>query len=822
VSSWSSASPTAPCGDAGSGARPVIARLGQDELDARSLGGKGAALGRLVDEGFPVPDTIIVTVEGYHAVIEAAELRGLLDRLRSSEPVPADLVDAAFAGAPLASDVERLIVEQVRAVGAGGLVAVRSSATVEDLHGSSFAGQYRSLLDVDSSEPGEVMEAVRLVWASLWHPAPIAYRRAFDIDESDIAMAVVVMQMVPATTAGVVFTDDPGGVDGARIEAVEGLGEALVSGGRTPNAWIVPRGQVAADDDMPVAAARALEISLEVAERMGTPQDVEWAALGDDVYVVQARPITVLDDHDGLDTPIDEHELTTAGIVEMVPGVLPPLRWELNRFLLEEAFRSVLDTLGVLSGSEVEMRPFVRRVRGRAAIDFDQLLEATSRIPGAAADLEHQYFGDDDRRSDPSAADSSAGSGDDVTVREGRLSRLGREWGTIRARRRMIEQADISTRAVHALRGRRPDVAQMTGDQLLAYSRRLVDLSARALAAELGVAAAAAASYARLVGELERYLGPDEGEAAAQSVIALCGVSAERVATSSAGVFAGPTWKELGTDPPSFDRAGPEAERAAAEALRQRLKALPGWTRRRVITGQFVDVRAHMIDRVAADVIEQLRRREATKAAVLELGGEVRRIHLELGQRLVDQGRLENATDIELLTGAELERAMGDEAVAVRPDEVRRRRNWISRYESEGVLPDRFVGVPDREPAALPAGDVLDGWAASPGRYEGLARVVRGARGAFEPGEVLVAEATDASWSPLFVKAGAVVVERGGPLSHAAILARELGLPAVLNVTGATHLLDGCTVTVDGRLGAVVIGQRATTSIGSDPGERAS
>jgi len=137
VSSWSSASPTAPCGDAGSGARPVIARLGQDELDARSLGGKGAALGRLVDEGFPVPDTIIVTVEGYHAVIEAAELRGLLDRLRSSEPVPADLVDAAFAGAPLASDVERLIVEQVRAVGAGGLVAVRSSATRSPTAGPS-------------------------------------------------------------------------------------------------------------------------------------------------------------------------------------------------------------------------------------------------------------------------------------------------------------------------------------------------------------------------------------------------------------------------------------------------------------------------------------------------------------------------------------------------------------------------------------------------------------------------------------------------------------------------------------------------------------
>ena len=813
------------------GEAPLVVRLGDDPADPGALGGKGAALGRLVDEHFPVPDTVVVTVDAYRAVIGAPDIEALIDRVRSGEDLPPELVDATFSDAPLADGIEAPIVGPVRAVGAGGPVAVRSSATVEDLHGSSFAGQYRSLLDVDSADPDAVMRSVRLVWASLWHPAPVSYRRAFDIDESEIAMAVVVMRMVPATTAGVVFTSDPGGTDGARIEAVEGLGESLVSGGRTPSAWVVPTGGPH-PPDMPTAAIRALEVSLDVADRFGVPQDVEWAAVGDEIHVVQARPITVLDDDDGFDTPVDDHELTTAGIVEMVPGVLPPLRWDLNRFLLEEAFRSVLDSLGVISGSDAELRPLVRRVRGRAVVDFDQLLEITSRIPGAAQDLEHQYFGEHPTELDPGAparaddgdeGDGDDGDGDDGgrATGEGRLARLGREWGTVRARRRLIEQADISTRAVRALRRRRPVVAEMTDRQLLAYAHRLVDLGARALSAELGVAAAAAAGYARLVGELERHLGRDEGEAAAQAVIARSGAAAERSGDSSAAVFAGPTWCELGIEPPVFEPVDTEVERAATGALRVRLTGLPGWTRRRVLTGQFVDVRIHVIRRVVADVIEQLRRRESTKAAFLELGGEVRAVHLELGRRLVGRGRLEHATDVELLTVIELERAISADP-CVRPDDLRRRRNWISRYESEGELPARFVGVPDREPAPLPDGDVLHGWAASPGRYEGVARVLTDARDTLEPGEVLVAAATDASWSPLFVRAGAVIVERGGPLSHAAILARELGLPAVLNVAGATRLLDGTTVAVDGRLGAVVIEQRADASAGPDPGERAS
>lgn len=768
---------------------PVEALTG-DRTPGDHLGGKGKALAQLVVADYPVPTTGVITTEAYRRIAAAPAISDLIRRISQGEAVSAPEVDAVFGTAPIDPTLEREIVDHVRSIGAGGAVALRSSATVEDMHGSSFAGQYRSKLDIPSDDPTAVMTAVREVWASLWHPAPAAYRRAFGIDESDVAMAVVAMEMVPATTAGVVFTLDPAGSGDARVEAVEGLGESLVSGERTPSAWVVPR-EGDRGSAIPRAAERALDLALEVEETFGVPQDVEWAAIADDVVLVQARPITILENDDGFDTAIDDHELTTAGIVEMVPGVLPPLRWELNRFVLDEAFRSVLDSLDLITGSQAEDRPFVRRVRGRAAIDFDQLRDAASAVPGAAAELEYQYFGTE--------VDGTVPPG-----RQSRLARFRRDLQTMRTRDQVIEQADIVIRATHRLRDRKPDLAAMADAELLQYAARLTRLAARGLAAELGVAAAGAAAYGRLEAQLGQYLGPDEGPRAALAALSHSSASIEKDPAASAAIFGGPTWHELGTEPPATAHYSAKSSRRSRHQLEDRLRSLRGWRRRRVLTGQIVDVRIHMLRRLIADASEQLRRREAAKAAVLELGGETRRVHLELGSRLVRIGALRDPHDVELLATGELVGALTGDA-PVPGDVIKRRRNWLSRYEAEGELPIRFVGVPDRQPAPLPEGRRLEGWAASPGRYRGVARVVRAPTGGLEEGEVLVAEATDASWSPLFIRAGAVIVERGGPLSHAAILARELGLPGVLNVPGATGVLDGRTVSVDGDHGVVVI-----------------
>ena len=773
--------------------------LGQGDVHPEWLGGKGAALARLIAHGQPVPTTGVVTTEAYRAVAEAnPTIAALVVRVDSGESVPEPEVDKIFDEAVVPDHVHAAVVAMAKTVGGGGAVAVRSSATVEDLSGSSFAGQYRSLLNVDSGNGHETMAAIRQVWASLWYPAPAAYRRAFGIETVDVAMAVVVMDMIPATTAGVVFTADPGGSKGARVEAVEGLGESLVSGERTPHAWIVPDNpNDPSTPKLPIAAQRALEHARSIEATFQVPQDVEWAAVGDDVYIVQARPITVLASDDGFDTPIDDHELTTAGIAELVPGVQPPLQWELNAFLLEQAFRAVLDSLGVLQGAQVEDRPFIRRVRGRVALDFDQLRAAAGHVPGAVRELELQYFGE------------SGGTLATTTGGIGVIDRLRRDIRTSRTRRWVIEHADVLIAATYELRDKQPELEEISDGEMLLYHRRLLDLAARGLTGELGVAAAGGAAYDRLVNVLDSYLGSGEGAGAAQRVTAHVG-AVEYLSTASAAVFAGPTWCENGVEPPARSDRDPESFRSDLAALEERIRTMPGWRRRRILTGQFVDVRMHIVRRTVDDVISQLRRREAAKAAFLELGGEIRRVHAELGRRLVHTGVLGQASDVELLSTSELVAAL-DGNLPLAPDVLRRRRNWLGRYDVEGQLPLRFRGIPDREPKPLPEGDVLSGWAASPGRQRGKVRIVREANGTFEAGEVLVAEATDASWSPLFMRAAAVVVERGGPLSHAAILARELGLPAVLNVDGATQVLAGCTVSVDGDLGVVVIEDRGGT-----------
>jgi pyruvate,water dikinase len=222
----------------------------------------------------------------------------------------------------------------------------------------------------------------------------------------------------------------------------------------------------------------------------------------------------------------------------------------------------------------------------------------------------------------------------------------------------------------------------------------------------------------------------------------------------------------------------------------------------RIMTGQVVDVRLHLLRRLAAEARTLLGWRERAKGAVLTLGGLVRASHRVLGERLTARGLLHDPLDVDLLFDAELRGDAPPPSAAV----VGRRRRAVERMTAGGSLPERFTGVPEAERPPMPSGDRLTGIGASAGRRTARARVVRDPLHAkLRAGEVLVAETTDAGWSPLFVEAGAIVVERGGPLSHAAIVARELGVPAVLDVHGATAALDGRMVTVDGDDGVVII-----------------
>jgi phosphoenolpyruvate synthase/pyruvate phosphate dikinase len=278
-----------------------------------AVGGKAANLGELTRAGLPVPQGFVVLTEAYRQVAERAGLEEHLDPERARE---------ALLATPMPEAVRDAITAEYQKL--DGPVAVRSSATAEDLPFASFAGQQDTYLNIIG--PDAVVDAVRRCWASLWTDRAVAYRTSNGIDHHTVRLAVVVQRMVQSEVAGVLFTANP--VTGKRREAVidasPGLGEAVVSGAVNPDHFVVdtatgeirerrlgdkrlvirslPGGgteQVEHTQDgacLTDGQIRALaRLGAQVEEHYNAPQDTEWALDADgELWLTQARPITTL------------------------------------------------------------------------------------------------------------------------------------------------------------------------------------------------------------------------------------------------------------------------------------------------------------------------------------------------------------------------------------------------------------------------------------------------------------------------------------------------------------------------------------------------
>src|SRR4051812_33307299 len=231
-----------------------IAALGRG--DVALAGGKGANLGALVRGRFPVPDAVVISTAAYTDVIQSAGLAATIQaRLRAGDAAG---IRAVFEAATIPDRLRGEILEAYAALG-GGPVAVRSSATAEDLPGAAFAGQQDTYLNVIGE--AALLEAVRRCWGSLWTERAIAYRDQRDLDQDAVRIAVVVQRMVPAEHAGVMFTANPmtGARDEVVIDASSGLGEAVVAGLVTPTTtWWMPAGP---SGSAPRAGARSSSVA---------------------------------------------------------------------------------------------------------------------------------------------------------------------------------------------------------------------------------------------------------------------------------------------------------------------------------------------------------------------------------------------------------------------------------------------------------------------------------------------------------------------------------------------------------------------------------
>jgi pyruvate,water dikinase len=278
-------------------------------LEVARAGGKGASLARMTGLGLPVPSGFVVPADALADVVDAAALRAALPDHAKAQAIVA------------AAEVPEEIADAYTGLGDDPPVAVRSSACAEDSETASYAGQQETYLHVRGADA--VRDRVRDCWASFFSERAIFYRqKKGSLD--DLGMAVVVQRMVRSEVAGVLFTCDPvrGRRDRMVVEAVLGLGEAAVSGHVTPDHYILKRdgtirkaqiaqqplavvpvegggveerelGPEGAEQKLGEEHLRALaRIGDDLEQRLGGPQDIEWALEGGEIYVLQARPVT--------------------------------------------------------------------------------------------------------------------------------------------------------------------------------------------------------------------------------------------------------------------------------------------------------------------------------------------------------------------------------------------------------------------------------------------------------------------------------------------------------------------------------------------------
>ncbi len=774
-----------------------------------AAGGKGAALARLFQAGYPVPPGLVIFPEAF----------------AGDELTPAAWDDLQAGLAPLRR--------------AGSALAVRSSARGEDSAEASFAGAFETVLGVRGD--AELRAAIRTVRRSRSAARALAYGAARGAAAAP-ELAVVVQAMVPAEFSGVLFTADPLTGSRARLAGnfVRGLGEGLVAGRVTGESFTLDARRhrwFGADYRGPAPLARYARrlrrLGLRLEDDLGGPQDIEWAAADGEIFLLQSRPITAA----GAAGPAREEWndslaadclWSNVNFGEAVPSVMTPLSWTVLRFIFGQwAVLPRHDAVGNIGGRPYLNLSLYATVLHALGLNRRRILRQlegllTLRLP--------------DEAGLPLLPLSRWA----VLARLPHLINLRRHEA--RARRELSAYLAANPERCRALR--RDIQNAPTKDALRVLWRdRIEPHVTRSVWYVMASVNHYTGEAKRRQRELEAMVGPDDagailsdvrgnGEPGGPGLLASLGpvVGLHRVAggvmTPEAYLEAyghrGPDEFELSVPRPAEDPAWLEGELA-------RFRQAP------------VDVEALLV-----------RRRAAREAAWDRFQSRCPRAARSLGPRLAElarRGWLREAVRSEYTRDRWLVRAFAlrageltglqagaffltlDELLALLAGSgtavarIPGRRAAYERYRALPPYPpvirgrfdpERWAAVPGRRqdlfdasaPAPLPpaADGVVRGTPAAAGRAEGVVRRLDRPEDGHQlaAGEVLVTVQADIAWTLLFPRAAAIVTDVGAPLSHAAIVARELGLPAVLGCGDATsRLKTGDRVRVDGARGTV-------------------
>jgi rifampicin phosphotransferase len=840
---------------------PILVRpLEQLRADDRlAVGGKGANLGELIAAGLPVPPGIVLTTAAYDQFVRhnrldqliRQELAGLTDPKRSMHGAE---IRAAFEMAALPLDLQQAILYAYQQMGEGA-VAVRSSATAEDLPGMTFAGQQESYLNISDVEA--LLDAVRRCWASLWTDRAIVYRQRQQIDQATVKLAVVVQRMVAAEVAGVMFTANP--ISGARdeivIDANPGLGEAVVAGLVTPDHFVLDKGSqrvimrslgrretiirvrtnggteqvtgsqaettVALSDG---ALAKLAQLGSTIEQHFGLPQDIEWVWADEAFFIVQARPMTALPDP--LPPPSRRVQLQTATLAEVF--AVRPYPLDLQTWMNAVSAAAFAPMLGVLGLAAPPIQEMFQQEDG-VLLAFDpsvdprptwQVLLAPFRLMSLAlrnnpvdADTDPQVVTARMRAHAIESRDLAALSWSELltTVRE--VVALAQPL-TGHVRRTYLPRALLAAALLRLWlsllkQGNRfGTLLSGVESATLAANRGL-----EALVAHVRADASLAALFAQyeadeLMSALEQEPTSRRFRAELQAFLDCYGHRDVVISTAFQ-----PTWKDAPALVLGMIKGFAQSEASSPNGP-------PGWQIARDAVIVHPLLRLPPLRSAFLTVLDHARTlwvlRENSHYDLARILPGLRRALLELGRRLVLVDALDSPEMVFHLQFEELERVgaltSGRDGATWPPSPAyiaELRAKALRRQAKRIALAAKPLIDPRLYRQAEPNGAAfLHGVAGSPGVAEGTVRIIRDISefDKLRAGEVLVAPFTNPSWTPLFQRAAAVVVDAGSVGSHAAIVAREYGIPAVMGtVDGTRRLTAGQRVRVDGSHGRVTL-----------------
>lgn len=778
------------------------------ELDGQPVGGKAAGLAELLALNLSVPPAFVIV----HA---------------QAGHYPDDLL------------------EHYHRIGAGR-VAVRSSALGEDGDEASFAGQYETVLNVEGLQA--LQAAIDRCVASLASRHATAYRGE-QLGGASAGMNIVVQRMVQPRAAGVLFTADPVTArrDRLVIDAVRGLGEQLVSGEVTPDHYVLASdGHLVEQEwagDAAILSVTEIAALVEGARQAAAARqaelDMEWAIDAEGrLHWLQARPITTLPaDLNEFDTPVDypDDVWTRCNIGEMMPGAVSPLTLSVSGRGIDHGMQYMQKAYGIVR-QIVEHRLHIKNAFGHFFINLSATAPAASRVMGV--DLQQMALAICGRELPELVAPRKAFglirviNFFRVLVFVFAIPRVITRFEAKLAAFRIADKAD-SLSQLDEIEAKFPFFLEAYDVHLQSSSgsgftegilQRMISAGAKATAEDQAEVArllqgAEGVESAILVQMLDAVIDaiaahPDapvrfqqaETEAAYDWLLHTSGARQTYEAFLQRHGHRG--YRELAMedrcwadDPLPLVRTM-QASIAARFASPARPKPVAPDTAELSRGVRWFLPKAHAA----------VRRREQTKSHLAKVSTLFKRAYRRVGELLVQEGHLPELNLVYFFSREELHRFVR------RPDDAMvskaRLRQAALPYQQRLEFPDVVVGKP--EPVVLKAqglseDGVLAGRPVSCGVVEGVARVARSPEeaAALQPGEILIAPITDVGWTPYFSLIAGLATDVGSAVSHGCVIAREYGLPAVVNLrTGTLDFQTGDRVRLDGDRGTLTLLER--------------